>query len=82
MHRDFVYCMKLILKEFMPKKNNATLKNTQKMVVKPTILVRSYTFADIMTRHKYVAFKIVSSSRSGNFSIRLPTFIVIYLILL
>ena len=30
-----------------------------------TILVRSYSFADIMTRDKYVAFKIVSCSRSG-----------------
>ena len=31
------------------------------------ILVHSYSFADIMTRDKYVAFKIVSCSRSGNF---------------
>ena len=31
------------------------------------ILVCSYSFADIMTRDKYVALKIVSCSRSGNF---------------
>ena len=31
MHRDLVYCMKLILKEFM-QKNNAKLKNNTKMV--------------------------------------------------
>ena len=68
MHRDFVYCMKLILKEFMLKKNNAKLKNTKKMVkLSQQILVRSYSFADIMTQDEYVAFKIVSCSRSGNF---------------
>ena len=36
MHRDCVYCMKLILKEFMIKKN-AKLKNTKKNgQIKPT----------------------------------------------
>ena len=36
MHRDFVYCMKLILKEFMLK-NNAKLKNTKTNgQIKPT----------------------------------------------
>ena len=68
MHRDCVYCMKLIIIEFMLKKNNGKLKIIQKKMVKlsQTILVRSYNFADIMTRDKYVAFKIVSCSRSGN----------------
>ena len=68
-HRYFVYCMKLILFYFLNmRKNNAKLKNTTKMVkLSPTILVRSYSFADIMTRDKYVAFKIVSCSRTGNF---------------
>ena len=60
MPRDFVYCIKLILKEFM-RKNNAKLKNATKMVkLSQQILVRSYSFADIMTRDNYVAFKIVS----------------------
>ena len=68
MHRDFVYCMKLILKEYICEKNNATLKNTAKMVkLSQQILVSSYSFADIMTRDKYFAFKIDSCSRSGNF---------------
>ena len=66
MHRDYVYCMKLIIIEFMLK-NNAKLKITKKMVkLSQQIMVRSYNFADIMTRDKYVAFKIVSCSRSGN----------------
>ena len=44
------------------------LQNTKKMVkLSQQILVGSYSFADIMTRDKYVAFKIVSCSRSGNF---------------
>ena len=43
-------------------------KNTKKMVkLIPQILVRSDSFGDIMNRDKYVAFKIVSCSRSGNF---------------
>ena len=62
-----VYCMKRVLKEFM-RKNNAKLKNTTKMVkLGQQILVRSYSLADIMSREKCVAFKIVSCSRSGNF---------------
>ena len=32
MRRDFVYCMKLIVKEFMQKKTNIKLKNTTKIV--------------------------------------------------
>ena len=68
MHRDFVYCMKLIVTEFMRKKTNIKLKNTTKIVkLSPKILVGSYSFADIMTRDKYVAFKIVPCSRSRNF---------------
>ena len=67
MHRDYVYCMKLILAKYMPK-NNAKLKNITKMVkLSATILVRSYSFAHIMTREMYVAFKIVAFSRKGNF---------------
>ena len=67
LHRDCVYCMKLILKELC-EKNNAKLKNTTKMFkLRPKNLVRCYSFADIMTREKYVAFKIVACSRSGNF---------------
>ena len=53
MHRDFVYFMKLILKEFMRKQ---IMKNWKipKQIVKldQQILVRSYSFADIMTRDK------------------------------
>ena len=49
-------------------KNNAKLKNSTNMVkLSPTILVRSYTFADIMTRDKYVAFKMILCRRTGNF---------------
>ena len=67
MHRDCVYCGKLILKEFMRKKN-AKLKNTKQIVkLSLQMIVRSYSFADIMTRDTYVAFKIVSCSRSWNF---------------
>ena len=66
MHRYFVYCMKLILKEFMRKKECKIEKYHKNCQIKPTILVRSYSFADIMTRDKYVAFKIVSCSRSWN----------------
>ena len=67
MHRDFVYCMKLILKRIYAKQN-AKLLNKNKMVkLSQQILVRSYSFADIMTLDTYVAFKIVSCSRSGNF---------------
>ena len=67
MHRDFVYCLKLIRKEVM-RKNNAQLKKTSQIVkLSKQLMVRSYSFADIMTRDKYVAFKIVSCSRSGNF---------------
>ena len=67
MHRYFVYCLKLIRKEVM-RKNNAQLKKTSQIVkLSKQIMVRSYSFADIMTRDKYVAFKIVSCSRSGNF---------------
>ena len=66
MHSDCVYCLKLILKEFMLNKIEK-LKNTKKMVkLSQTIMVRSYSFGDIMTRDKYVAFKIVPCSRSGN----------------
>ena len=55
-------------KNIYAKKNNAKLKNTTKMVkLSPKILVRSYSFADIMTLDKYVAFKIVSCCRKGNF---------------
>ena len=37
------------------------MKNTKKIVkLSQQNLVRSYSFADIMTRDKYVAFKIVS----------------------
>ena len=44
------------------------MQNTTKMVkLSQQILVCSYSFADIMTRDKYVALKIVSCSRSGNF---------------
>ena len=50
MHRDCVYCMKLILKEFMLQ-NNAKLQNTKKIVkLSQQILVGSYSFADIMIR--------------------------------
>ena len=67
MHRDCVYCMKLILKEFMRKKY-CKIENTNKMVkLRQQIMVRSYSFADIMTRDNYIAFKIVSCSRPGNF---------------
>ena len=67
MHRDFCYCMKLILTQIM-RKNNAKLKKTTQMVkLSPKMLVRSYTFAHIMTRDKYVAFKIVSCIRTRNF---------------
>ena len=67
MYRYFVYCMKLILKEFM-RKNNAKVKNTTKIVkLSQQILIRSYSFADIMTRDKYFSLKIVSCSRSANF---------------
>ena len=67
MHRQFVYCMKLILKEFMAKKY-CKLKNTTQLVkLSRQIMVHISSFADIMTRDKYVAFKIVSCSRSGNF---------------
>ena len=46
----------------------AKLQNTTKMVkLSQQILVSSYSFADIMTRDKYFAFKIVLCSRSGNF---------------
>ena len=49
-------------------KNNAKLKNTTKMVkLSQQILVSSNSFADIMTRDKYFAFKIDSCSRAGNF---------------
>ena len=52
MHRDFVYCMKLILKAFMLK-NNAKLESTKTIVeLSQRIMVRSYSFADIMTRDK------------------------------
>ena len=52
---QFVYCIKLIVKEYL-RKYNAKLKNTAKMVkLSPKILVHSYSFADIMTRDKYVA---------------------------
>ena len=47
MHRDFVYRMKLILKEynFLCEKNNAKLKNTTQMVkLSQQILVSSYSF--------------------------------------
>ena len=57
MQRDFVYCMKLILKEFR-RINNAKLKNTTTIVkLSPTILVRSYSFADIMTRASILQLK-------------------------
>ena len=67
MHRDFVYCMKLIFfVEIMRK--NAKLKNTTKMVkLSQQIPVRSYSFAHIITQDKYVAFKIVSCNRTGDF---------------
>ena len=42
-------------------KNNAKLKNTAKFGS------YSYSFVHIMTPDKYVAFKIVSCSRTGNF---------------
>ena len=59
--------MKLIKKKNVGK-HNATLKNTTKMVkLCKQLLARSYSFADIMTRGKYVAFKLVSCSRRGNF---------------
>ena len=67
MHRDLVYCMKLILKEFM-QKNNAKFKNNTKIIkLSQQNLVRSYSFADIMTLDKYASFQIVSCSRSENF---------------
>ena len=68
MHRDYVYCMKLIFNKIYVKNHNAKLKNTTKIVkLSAKILVRSYSFAHIMTRDKYVAFKVVSCSRTGNF---------------
>ena len=46
--------------------NNAKVKNTTKIVnLSAKMLVRSYSFTHIMTRDKYVAFKIVSCSRTG-----------------
>ena len=66
MHRDCVYCMKLILKNVC-EKNNAKLKNTNKMVkLSQKIMVRSYSFADVMTRDNYIAFKIVACGIPGN----------------
>ena len=56
-HIDFVYCMKLILKNLC-EKNNAKLKNTIKMVkLSHKMMVRSYSFADIMTRDKHLHLK-------------------------
>ena len=47
---------------------NTIMQNTTKIVkLSQQILVRSYSFADIITPDKYFAFKIVSCSRSGNF---------------
>ena len=44
------------------------MQNTTTMIkLSQTILVRIYSFADIMTRDKFVAFKIVSCSRTGYF---------------
>ena len=57
-HRDYVYCMKLILKKYMQKYNAKLKKPTEIVRLSATILVRSYCFAHIMTREKYVAFKI------------------------
>ena len=55
-------------KRMYAKKNNAKLKNTPKMVkLCQQSMVSSYCFADIMTRDKYFAFKIVSCSRTGTF---------------
>ena len=63
MHWDFVYCMNVICG-----KNNVKLKNTTKIVkLSQQIMVSSYSFADIMTRDKYFAFKIYTCSRSGSF---------------
>ena len=40
------------------------MQNTNKMVkLSKKSMVRSYSFADIMARDKYVVFKIVSCSR-------------------
>ena len=53
--------------ENMAKKTIAKLKNAKQMVkLSPYILVHGYSFADIMARVKYVAFKIGSCSRTGN----------------
>ena len=72
--------MKLCFINKIYEKNNSKLKNIKKMdKLSPTMLVRSYSFADIMTRGKHVALKIVACSRA-EFSIRLPQFIVISLI--
>ena len=44
------------------------MKNTKKMVkFSQQIPVRSYSFADIMTRDKYVAFKIFQAVDQGIF---------------
>ena len=66
MHRHSAY-LKLILKEFIRKKECKIEKYQNIVKLSQPILVRSYSFADIMTRDKYVAFKIVSCSTSWNF---------------
>ena len=66
MHRDSIQCMKQFFFNYAEK--NAKLKNTTNIVkLSPKMLARSYSFADIMTLDKYVAFKIVPCSRTGNF---------------
>ena len=54
MHRDFVYCMELILKEFMLNKIIMHNWKIPKKMIKlnQQMMVPSYSFADIMTRDK------------------------------
>ena len=50
MHMDYVYCVQLIRNNLMRKNNAKLKKGTQIMKLSQPILIRSYCFADIMTR--------------------------------